>query len=233
MGVSSVPWIAQSRDSLKAAAVLLARGRAMHSLLATWLLSLICASPASTPPCLLRAGERNLVNDGGFEEVREVLVAGTKFVYDAIYKQGIELGEPGAPIVLLPYAFSQFCGCKRMRVVEGTPGQGVHCGKRALRLNGSIYLRARSAAKTGDVFKARFYAKGKGKVRFILHLTNTKGKYFGQVVPKLVAIDTNDWVLVEQTLDTTGKPNLKRVWPRMEAMGDMYLDDLVLVKEQK
>ncbi len=171
----------------------------------------------------------NIIPDGGFEDARQIVVAADKHIYDAIYKAGVDMGED-APVVFLPSNFSQFCGCKRLQVVEGAPGKEVHTGKRALRLSGSFYLRATERAKTGDVFKATFYARGKGTARVILYLTDTDGRYFAQAVPNPAPVAGEEWRLVEQTLETKAYPNLAGVWARLETTGDVVLDDVSLVK---
>ena len=174
---------------------------------------------------------KNIVPDGGFEKVKEIIISSNPYIYKAI-QNGTELTQEG-PFAILPSNFSQFCGCKKLKVIEGTSNKEVHSGKRAILLNGSFYLKARCKAKTGDIFTAKYYAKGKGKVRVILHLTNTKGKYYNQAVPKKVPIDTDKWILIEQKLDTKDKPDLKKIWVRIETKGDVYIDDLSLVKEEK
>lgn len=174
----------------------------------------------------------NLIQDGGFENVSPCIVNNSG-IFNEI-RDGCELGgEDGAPIVYLPSNFEQFCGCKKIRVIEGQPGKEVYAGQRALLLNGSIYINGRGKAETGDVFKARYFARGKGKVRLILHLTNTKGQYFGQAVPDLVVVDGDEWKLVEHRLDTAKYPQLKSVWVRLETVGDVVLDEISLVKENK
>ncbi len=178
---------------------------------------------------------RNIIPDGGFEKVREVVIGTDKYIYNAI-QAGIDFGQKGGPIVILPSNFGQFARrYEKLIVVEGTPGQEVHTGKRALYLSGkgSFYFRgARSEAKTGDVFKARYYIKGEGKVRLILYLINTEGKYYAQAVPPMVTVDSDKWTLVEQTLDTSDKPDLKRIWVRLASQGDIYIDDVSLIKEE-
>ncbi|HOL23030.1 MAG TPA: hypothetical protein PLQ41_09300, partial [bacterium] len=156
--------------------------------------------------------KKNLVPDGGFEEVREVLISSDQYFFKAI-ESGVELTKEG-PFVIIPSNFSQFAGgCKKLKVIEGEAGKEVHTGKRAILLSdGSFYLRATSDAETGDVFIARFYAKGKGKVRLILHLTNKEGKYYNQAVPNPFPVETDEWVLVEQRLDTKDKPDLAKIW---------------------
>ena len=174
--------------------------------------------------------KKNLVPDGGFEEVREVLISSDQYFFKAI-ESGVELTKEG-PFVIIPSNFSQFAGCKKLKVIEGEAGKEVHTGKRAILLSdGSFYLRATSDAETGDVFIARFYAKGKGKVRLILHLTNKEGKYYNQAVPNPFPVETDEWVLVEQRLDTKDKPDLAKIWARLEATGEVYIDDVSLVKE--
>jgi len=178
---------------------------------------------------------KNIIPDGGFEKVRVVVVAYASDIYKAI-RQGVNFGREG-PVVILPSNFWGFAGTpKKLIVVEGKPGKEVHSGKRAIFISGKggFYFKgAQCNAKTGDIFKARFYAKGKGKVRLILHLTNIEGKYYSQAVPQPVSLDTDKWTLIEQTLDTSGKPDLKRIWVRVESEGDLYIDDVSLVKEEK
>jgi len=175
--------------------------------------------------------KKNLVPDGGFEEVREVLISSDEYFFKAI-ENGVELTKEG-PFVIIPSNFSQFAGgCKKLKVIEGEEGKEVHTGKRAILLSdGTFYLRASSDAKTGDVFVARFYAKGKGKVRLILHLTNREGKYYAQAVPNPFPVDKDEWVLVEQRLDTKDNPDLAKIWARLEATGEVYIDDVSLTKE--
>lgn len=178
----------------------------------------------------------NIIPDGGFEKVREVVIGANKYIYKNI-QEGVDFGQEGGPIAILPSNFSQFTGKKydKIIVVEGTPGKEVHSGKRALHLSGkgSFYFRgARCNAKTGDVFKARYYVKGQGKVRLILYLTNTEGKYYAQAVPPKVSVDSDEWTLVEQTLNTSDHPDLKRIGVRLASQGDIYVDDISLVKEK-
>ena len=189
-----------------------------------FLISLFCC-------CILYGEEGNLVPDGGFEEVREVMISSEQYFFTAL-ESGVEMTKEG-PFVIIPSNFSQFAGTKKLKVIEGEPGKEVHTGKRAILVDGSFYLQAESSAETGDVFLARFYAKGKGKVRVILHLTNKEGKYFGQAVPSPVSVDSDGWVLIEQRLETSDNMNLAKVWPRIEASGDVYIDDIVLVKEPR
>ncbi|NCO35378.1 MAG: hypothetical protein AUJ92_07335 [Armatimonadetes bacterium CG2_30_59_28] len=205
----------------------------MHKPTPLFLLLLACILSAPRAARAEVAKPANLLTDASFEQVREVVVACEPYIYNAIVKEGINLGNDGAPVVVLPAALSQFSGCKKLQVVEGDAGKEVHSGKRAILVNGSIYLNARSDATTGDAFKARVYVKGKGKFRVILHLTNAGNQYFGQSVPNQMPVDASDWTLVEQTLTTDDKPNLKTVWARIETVGDLYLDDFELVKEQK
>jgi len=171
----------------------------------------------------------NMVRDGGFEEVRECVVAADRYIRNAIYEQGVDMGED-APVVLLPAAFSQFCGCKRLIVVEGAPSKEVHSGKRALLFSGSFYLQGGGPAGPRDVLQASYWARGKGKVRLILHLTDTNGRYFAQAVPDPIAVDSQQWVPVRHTLEMKAYQNLASIWPRMEATGDVVIDDLSLVR---
>ncbi|MCM8762152.1 MAG: hypothetical protein NC905_06555 [Candidatus Omnitrophica bacterium] len=175
--------------------------------------------------------KKNLVPDGGFEEVRQVIISSDQYFFK-IRESGVELTEEG-PFVIIPSNFSQFAGgCKKLKVIEGEEGKEVHTGKRAILLSdGSFYLRAESEAETGDVFIARFYAKGKGKVRLILHLTNKEGKYYSQAVPNPFPVDTDNWISVEHRLDTKDKPDLAKIWARLEATGEVYIDDVSLTKE--
>lgn len=175
--------------------------------------------------------KKNIVPDGGFEEVKELLISSEQYFYKAI-ENGIELTRQG-PFVIIPSNFSQFAGgCKKLKVIEGEEGKEVHKGKRAILLSdGSFYLNASCEAETGDVFIAKFYVKGKGKIRLILHLTNKEGKYYAQSVPNFFPVDTNEWILVEQRLDTKDKPALAKIWARLEVTGEVYIDDVSLTKE--
>jgi len=173
----------------------------------------------------------NLIQDGGFEKVTAHIVNDQKHIFDTI-QGGCELGKEEAPIVYLASNFAMFCGHpKKVRVIEGQPGKEVYAGQRALALNGSIYIHKEFKARTGDVFKARYFARGKGKVRLILHLEAAGGKYFGQAVPAAVAVDGDEWKLVEHRLDTAKYPQLKLIKVRLEATGDVILDEISLVKE--
>jgi len=180
---------------------------------------------------------RNIIPDGGFEKVREVVIGANKHVYKWI-QEGVDFGQKGGPIVILPsslWGFTDKVRYKKFIVVEGTPGKEVHSGKRALYLSGTgtFYFKgARCEAKTGDVFKVSCYVKGKGGLNFVLHLTNTEGKYYAQAYNrKGMVVDSDKWTLVEQTLDTGDYPDLKRIWVRMGSKGDIYIDDVSLVKE--
>ncbi len=176
---------------------------------------------------------KNLVPDGGFEEVREVIISSDKYFFNAL-ESGIELTKDG-PFVIIPSNFSQFGGStKKLKVIEGEAGKEVHTGKRAILLaDGTFYLRADCEAETGDVFIAKFYAKGKGKARVILHLTNKEGKYFNQAVPNPAPVDSEEWILIEQRLETKEKPDLAKIWARLETAGEVYIDDVSLVKEAR
>jgi hypothetical protein len=121
---------------------------------------------------------------------------------------------------------------KRLQVLTGSPGREVHTGERALLLEGSYYLRSRCEMKTGDVFLARFFARGTGRARVILHLTDTAGRYCGQAVPAPAPVNSTDWVEVRQRLETAAFPNLERIWVRLEASGTVVLDDLSVTREQ-
>ena len=202
------------------------RGR---SVMRTGRLIGVLAAAALCPGVVL-CGEtsEDLVRDGGFEEVREVSVGLDAYVLKHI-QNGLDLGSPG-PVVRLPANAGQFCGCRRLHVVEGEPGEAVHTGRRAIVLDGSFYLNAGGPASTGDVFRARYYAKGKGTVRLILPLYNREGKYYGQAVPKPFPLDTGTWTLVEHVLDTRSHADLGRIGARLESKGDISVDDLSLVK---
>lgn len=182
------------------------------------------------------AGEdaiKNIVVKIDFEEVKEWVVGANEWLYDAI-DHGSDFGQEGGPIVVLPSAFSMLCGGGvKLKVVEGTPGKEVHSGRRAILLNGTFYLGG-GKAQTGDIFKAGFYAKGKGKARCIFYVSHTDGAH-SQLVPDPALIETNEWILVEQTLDTSKEEpkcsgKITGFWIRLETAGDIYLDDLVVTK---
>jgi len=195
-------------------------------------IAIIAILAAMLLPALARAQElKNIVTDGGFEEVREIIISSDQYFFRAL-DEGIELTRDG-PFVIIPSTFSLFCGAKKLKVMEGEPGKEVHTGRRAILLTGSFYIRAGCEAETGDVFIARFYAKGKGTARVILHLTNKEGQYYNQGVPNPVPVDTDEWKLIEQRIETNDKPNLARVGARLDTTGEVYIDDLVIVKEPR
>lgn len=173
----------------------------------------------------------SLILDGGFEQVEELSVGQHRHVYQMI-QDGADLGGPG-PVVRLPSNFSQG-GVKVLHVVEGTPGREVHAGRRAIRLTGSFYVRmsgagSRYAPRVGDVFRARFYARGRGYARLILSVIGPAGRQVSQVVPPPFPLNTDAWTLVEHRLDTRDQADMKGIAPRLEASGDIVIDDLELV----
>lgn len=183
----------------------------------------------------------NIVPDSSFEQIREVVIASDKPIFNAI-QAGTDFGQEDSPIVTLPFMDDETGGFIRLKVINGAAGNEVHTGERAVLLNGSWSLRkAVGQARAGDVFKAGIYAKGKGKIRVILHLLDATGKPFAQVVPPPVVLDTNQWTLVEQTLDTRKTAGqlpdknivLDRVFPRLETQGDIVIDDFTLIREDK
>jgi len=191
---------------------------------------LLCCIACLLASALALAGEpgRNLIEDGGFESVREVSLGQNKYYLQNV-RDGVDLGSQG-PVVRVPSNLSLFSACKRLHVIEGAPGKEVRSGARAILLEGSFYLRAAGAARTGDVFRARFYAKGKGQARLILGLYGKTGKSFGQCVPKRVRPDPDKWTLIEHVLDTRTHANLRRIYPRLESKGEVFIDDVELVK---
>jgi hypothetical protein len=115
--------------------------------------------------------------------------------------------------------------------VEEEPGREVHSGKRAIRLNGPYFLSPEIPAHTGDVFRVRFYAKGTGTARISLWLTGGEGndnKRLGQAAQPVVPVTSTTWTLIEQVISTQDVSNIKRVTPRLEVSGDIYVDDLSL-----
>ncbi len=182
---------------------------------------------------------KNIIPDGGFEEVSERVIGADRYVYECIQK-GIGFGQDG-PIAILPSNFGQFYGSlealegAKLIVVEGTPGKEVHSGKRALFFcgNGGFYFNGEDyKAKTGDVFKACYYVKGQGSIRLILGLINTEGNYYQSVTPKPVSVNSDEWILIEHTLDTSDKPDLSKICVRLEPKGEIYIDDVSLVEEE-
>ena len=177
-----------------------------------------------------RAGEAaNLIEDGEFEIVRDVNVGADKYVYDTI-RDGADLTGGQGPIVRVPSNLSMFCGSKRLHIVEGTPGQEVHSGKTAIRLTGSYYVKCGGAATMGDVFQVRLYAKGDGAVRLILPVAGKEGKSLGQAVPPPFPVKSTDWLLVDYTIDLRDFPGAKSIGGRLEATGDVTIDDLSLTR---
>ena len=170
----------------------------------------------------------NLALDGGFEKVREVSVGQDRYMRRAI-QSGVDLGNRG-PVVRLPASWSLFAACKRLIVVEGEPGREVRTGRRAILLSGSFYLTTRVPADAGDVFMARFYAKGEGTARLILSVRNETGRQIAQVVPRPCPVRGQEWMRIEHRLDTMEHQGMAEVVPRLETRGDVYLDDLSLVK---
>lgn len=186
------------------------------------------AIAALSATVLAQADRPNLVLDGGFEKVREVSVGQDSYIRKAVHS-GVDLGSTG-PVVRLPASRSLFAQCKRLIVVEGVPGREVRTGRRAILLNGSFYLTTRVPADAGDVFMARFYAKGKGTARLILSVRNEAGRQIAQVVPRPCPVKGQEWTRIEHRLDTTEHQGLADVVPRLETRGDVYIDDLSLVK---
>ena len=193
----------------------------------TRLLLLIAA--LLTPGLAAHAGEpANLIADGGLEEVRELSIGTDKYVFRALEK-GVDLGARG-PVVRLPATLGQFAGCKRLLVVEGTPGDQVHSGRRAMLLNGSAYLRSVFQGQRGDTFRVRFFAKGEGTARLILSLRGKSGRQVDQAVPKPVRVRPGFWNAVEHLLDTRDRADFVSVGARLETTGDVLIDDLILTR---
>ena len=175
------------------------------------------------------AAFQSLVSNGGFEEIRDVDLTGGYFL--SALKRGVRFS--GRLFGEIPKNFDQFSGkSKHIMIVEGKPGIEVHSGKRALRIDGGFYLIDQFDVRTGDVFFVRFYARGKAKARFIFFLMNSKNQYFAQGVPNYAKVDSKDaWFRVTHRV-TIEQEDCHRSKIRYEGIGDLTIDDLVVVHDR-
>ena len=197
-----------------------------------WLLMLVCPPVgwAQTPA----DAQENLAHDGGFEKVVDVPVGNTPHIHAAI-RAGTDFGSKG-PVVELPAAFGGGCGLKRLHVVTGEPGKDVHSGKRAIRLTGSFYVRLDRRlddVKPGTVFRATLYARGEGTVRLIGSVRDKTRHQCAQIVPRPVRVPADRWLRVEHTYDTSSHQDMTGIGFRLEASGDVWIDDLVVTRVRK
>jgi hypothetical protein len=166
----------------------------------------------------------NLVRDGGFETIREVTLADSRHIRDAMENHGADLSRDG-PVVRMPVNFSMFCGTRRLRVVTGKPPAEVHGGAKAILLNGSYWMHT-VTVHPGDVLEASFFAKGEGKARLILGYGNP----MQQIVPNPVRVSGDRWTEIRHRFDLRKYTAIRSVSPRLATMGDIVIDDLSLVR---
>jgi len=174
--------------------------------------------------------QENLARDGGFEKGVEVAVGNTPHIRAAI-RAGADFGSTG-PMVELPAALGGG-GPKRLHVVTAEPGDRVHSGKRAIRLTGSFYVRLTrrlADVKPGEVFGATFYARGKGTVRLIGSVLDKTRRQCAQIVPRPVRVPADRWLRVEHTYDTRTHTTMTGIGFRLEASGDVWIDDLMITR---
>ena len=89
--------------------------------------------------------------------------------------------------------------------------------------------------KTGDLLVSRLYAKGKGTAFLVLRGKDQEGNdiWISPLEAQKQPINTDEWTLVEHTMDTSA-PNLTEiVSARICTTAEMYIDDLSLVKMTK
>jgi hypothetical protein len=133
----------------------------------------------------------SLITNGGFEILRNCT---TKTGYYQQAAEDTDFGKQG--LIRMPVNFQMTCGAPRVTVVEGEPGKEVYGGKRALQFQGSFYLSGRCPIKDGDVVLAKYYAKGTGAVRIILHTFDQNGAAIDQLVVNPVPLKEGEWVQV-------------------------------------
>lgn len=194
-----------------------------------------CLRMAAVVACLLAsqrsaASSPNLIYDGGFEEVKRQPIHQSPYLEKAI-AGGVELLREGDDAVL-PANFSQLLATKRLKVVEGKPGETVHSGTKALLINGGMYLRGadQQSYKTreGDTYQVEFYAKGQGDVGIWFHVTGTGKANAIRIQTKGKAVPTQ-WTRIEHTLLIVG-PGAREIYPRIATTGEVLIDDLVIRK---
>lgn len=170
----------------------------------------------------------NLIQNGGFEEIKEVDLTTGHFL--SAVRGRCDFGSDF--IGNVPTNLDQLSGAKKFIVVEGSAGQEVHSGKRALLFDGGFYLRSMFPGTEGDIFDIAYYAKGKSKVSVHFNLVNDQGKFFAQGLPVVYPItvnQTNKWVEVKQTIPIKAE-GTKQIFVRLAAEGDICIDDLVIRK---
>lgn len=174
--------------------------------------------------------DENLLEDGGFENIREAEVGAGGHFFNAI-KAGCDMG--GDLIVRVPKNLDQLSGAKKFIIVDGKPDKEVHSGEHALLFNGGFYLTFSAAAKEGDLLEASFYAKGKSKVSLFLPGMSAEGKWVGNGgLPQVYPVDLNSpdgWQQLTFRFTIKGEEVVK-CGARFNAEGDVCIDDLVIRK---
>ena len=181
--------------------------------------------------CLAADAAQNLVQDGGFEEVRREPLFSSPYLENAV-KAGLALTREGEDAIL-PVNFDQFCGTVQvLKVVEGKPGGMVHSGKRALLLKGGVFLNKAAPqsydTKEGDMYHVEFYAKGRGDVTMWFTVWGTGKMGATRVESKGKAVPSQ-WTKIEQTFLIVGE-GAKSIAPRLAATQEVLIDDIVISK---
>lgn len=165
----------------------------------------------------------NLVKDGGMEAWREVRAEAGQ--YNSLKKLQVSYAANGN--ILMPSAYEQgaFSVCQREE-------KDVCSGKYSLRLKAeSFYLHyafeGAYAARRGDLYVARFMAKGKGSATMYLTVYGDGGAAYtleqkGAPVP-------DRWTQIEQRI-LVGGAAPDRIYPRLSVTGDMLIDDVYLAR---
>lgn len=209
----------------------------------------------------------NLISNGGFEEAKEVNLR--KFgVFtqggdgNELLKRGVKLPSDTTALMpvmvfLNPYDGWPGSDCG-FQYVQGQPGQDVHSGERAVRIESPS---AFSAIAMGDwshmipvldgiglddrgiprgkECRVSLYAKGRGTIRLNPYMYDVKlrplaGEPYGKartIVPEQFTVTSEgEWRKFEGTI-RVNFDEVKRIWLAISVRGSLSLDDVELYVE--
>jgi hypothetical protein len=212
----------------------------------------LLAMLASAP--LFAAEKPNLISNGGFEESVTVDITKDNPQYKVLLDRGVSLpvGEQAlmpASVYVNP-ADGWQTAKHRFEYVEGTPGDAVHSGTRAVRIESTGGFSAIAVGKiisvvegvglednaiqVGKPYRFSLYAKGSGTIAVNGYLYDAKraniydySRCLKVEPPRLDSSRSDEWQKLEGTIQVNC-PDVQSILLVIAVQGNVTLDDVAL-----